>query len=103
MSDSSEYEEEQDHYELVQELKSACDEDDIPRIAHLLTTTSLDSADATSVVTRKHSIRTLQCLLEHGADADRIRSKIRVPTPDVLKLLARFGYDVKAKGHVNLQ
>ena len=103
MSDSSEYDEEQDHDELVQELKLACDEDDIPRIVHLLTTTSLDSADATDVVTKKHSIRTLQCLLEHGADATCIRSKLRVPSLDVLKLLARFGYDVKAKGHLILQ
>lgn len=103
MSDSSEYEEEQDHDELVQELKLACDEDDIPRIAHLLTTTSLDSADATSVVTKKHSIRTLQCLLEHGADATRIRGKLRVPSLDILKLLASFGYDVKSNGHVILQ
>lgn len=103
MSDSSEEEQESEHYEVVQELKSACDEDDIPRIAQLLTTTPLDSADATDVVTKKHSIRTLQCLLEHGADADRIRSKIRVPSLDVLKLLARFGYNVKAKGHLILQ
>ena len=103
MSDSSEYEEEQDHDELVQELKSACDEEDIPRIAHLLTTTSFDSDDATDVVTEKHSVRTMQCLLEHGADADRIASSIQVPSLDVFKLLARFGYDVKAKGHLILQ
>ena len=76
MSDSSEYGEDQDHDELVQELKLACDEDDVPRIAHLLTTTSLDSADATKIVTRKHSIHALQCLLEHGADANRIKSRI---------------------------
>ncbi|GAB7325796.1 hypothetical protein MBLNU13_g09884t2 [Cladosporium sp. NU13] len=103
MSDSSEYEEDQIHDELVQELKLACDEDDIPRIAHLLTTTSLDSADATNVVTKKHSIRTLQCLLEHGADTNRIQSRIRLPSLDVLKLLTRFGYDVKANGHLILQ
>ena len=88
---------------MVQELKLACDEADIPRIAHLLTTTSLDSEDATDAVTKKHSVRTMQCLLEHGADADRIASSIQVPSPDFFKLLARFGYDVKAKGHLNLQ
>ena len=103
MSDSSEYEEEQDHDELVQELKSACDEEDIPRIAHLLTTTSLDSDDATDVVTEKHSVRTMQCLLEHGADANQMASSIHVPSLDVFKLLARFGYDVKANGHLILQ
>lgn len=103
MSSSAEDSEECDHDELLQELKVACDEEDIPRIGQLLTTTPLNSADATNVVTKKHSIRTLQCLLEHGADADRVRSKLRVPSLDVLKVLARFGYDVKAKGHLILQ
>ena len=103
MPDSSGEKEEQEHDEWVEELKWACDEEDIPHITDLLTTTSLDSADATDVFTKRHSIRTLQCLLEHGADANRISSKIRTPSLDVLKLLARFGYDVKANGHLILQ
>lgn len=103
MSDSSEYEADQDHDELVQELKLACDEDDIPRIAHLLTTTSLDSDDAIDAITEEHSVRTMQCLLEHGADANQMASRLRVPSLDVFKLLARFGYDVKANGHLILQ
>jgi len=103
MSDSSEYEEEQDHDDLVQQLKLACDEDDILNITHLLTTTSLDSDDATDVVTEKHSVRTMQCLLEHGADANRLASRLDIPSLDVFELLARFGYDVKANGHLILQ
>ena len=91
------------HYVLVKELKSACDEDDIPRIKHLFATTSLDGDDADEVFIKRHSIQTLQCLLEHGANANRCASYRYAPSLEALKILARFGYDVKGKGHVILQ
>ena len=103
MSSSAEDSGECDHDDLLQELKEACNEEDISRIGQLLTTTPLNSADATNVITEQHSVCTLQCLLEHGADANRARSRIGVPSLDVLKILAKFGYDVKAKGHLILQ
>lgn len=103
MSSPGEFEEELEHHELVEQLEIACDEENISRIAHLLKTTSLDSDDATDVANEQHSVRTLQCLLEHGADADRIASSLGGPSLDVLKLLTRFGYDVKAQGHLILQ
>jgi hypothetical protein len=91
------------HYVLVEELQLACDEDDIPRIKRLFATTSLDSDDANKVFTPRHSIQTLQCLLEHGANANGFVSSRYAPSLEALKILARFGYDVKGRGHLILQ
>lgn len=91
----------QDPRQLRRELDSACKAGDLPRIRQLLTTTSLDRSDANGVFASSLPLSVLRCLLEHGADADFIEK--RGLTLDVLRLLAEFDFDVKAKGHLILQ
>jgi hypothetical protein len=94
------------HHELVRELHSACKADDLARIRHLLTTTSLESADATNALRVSLSLPVTRCLLEQGAIAN-YRPPLWPRTKDEslerLKLFAEFGYDFGLKGHLILQ
>ena len=103
MSAQVENKKEPAYHELARELNLACDADDLPRIRKLLATTSFNSRDITGAFDESQSVHVLRCLLEHGADANQMASTIHVPSLDVFKLLARFGYDVKANGHLILQ
>jgi hypothetical protein len=84
-------------------LKRACKENDVARVHELFTTISLDYENATLCTYGMSNLPLMRCLLEHGADLKRYLEINAPPSLDMIKLLVKFGYDVKAEGHKILQ
>ena len=76
-----------------------------PKVRRLFETTPLDADDATKYLSwASPDLAMMRFLLERGADAHSFSIRLAYHgSPDVVKLLTEFGFDVKSKGHIILQ
>lgn len=87
-----------------QELKVACEADDISRVRELFATRPLNEHDATVCSFQTSpSLSLMRCLLENGASFANYLKINPPPSLDMVKLFVEFGYDVKGEGHKMLQ
>lgn len=87
----------------LEELRDACNNGDITHIRQLFAQGRLDADDASEAVEMNtHDPALIRCLLENGADP-AIAEITLVESGEVLRLLTKFGYDIKSHGHLVLQ
>ena len=87
----------------LQELRSACKAKDASRVRELIATVDSEAATA-CLQCAWPDIDIMRMLLEHGADPSVCAKTFYLKKSiDIVKLLAGFGYDVKANGHLILQ
>lgn len=104
MTDSDHFQQSSvNHEQAAKDLHAACVANDLRRVRELLNTKFLGADDATHELkgTRRDT-SLMRCLLEHGADPNSLHIRSNC-SPDVLRLLAKFGYDIQAQGHLILQ
>ncbi|KAK8119330.1 uncharacterized protein PG998_003956 [Apiospora kogelbergensis] len=89
----------------------ACKDGDVTVIRHLVSANNLSQHDVTEALreysrdngrTPRLSTDVMQCLLELGADPSSLDIR-GISTLDQLKLLSRYGFDIKRHGHLVLE
>lgn len=101
--------ENEDFHRLQRELDDACLNGDVSLVRQLFVNADLDATDATDTLrsSKGFPLATIRCLLELGADVDQFvpwaASDGEIQSLEAMELMVKFGYDVKAKGHLILQ
>ena len=85
------------------DLEQACAADDVSRVRGIFAAERLDKEYATTCSRDAESLDMMRCLLEHGAEISTYTNGRPPKSLEKVKLLAEFGYDVKAEGHKILQ
>ena len=85
------------------DLEQAFAADDVSRVREIFAAELLDKEYATTCSRDAESLDMMRCLLEHGVDISTYTNGRPPESHEKVKLLAEFGYDVKAEGHKILQ
>lgn len=89
--------------QALQELRSACEANDITRVRALYSKPPYNAIIDQCIEDSTPNTALLRCVLEDGANPNLYATKNYINSKDTLELMAEFGHDIKLRGHLILQ